>query len=149
MLRRFLVASVAFALTGFAVPVQAQTFTPPGSVIPSGSITTGPATCLISGSGTATSTTVALSATLSPGYFGCGTVLVSSGSWSIQRIPGSTSTVHLTLSIANIIANCSGTVVANWNNATSTVSFTNAIFGPNYPQCTYTGSIHVPSLQLL
>ena len=147
MLRRFLVAGFAFALAGVASAVQAQTFTPTGPVTPTGSITTGPVTCTLGGSGSVSATAVTISGTISPGDFACG-ALMPSGPWSIQRIPGSTSTVHLTLSIVNIIANCRGTVVANWDNATSTVSFTNALFGPNYPQCTYTGHITVPGRQL-
>ena len=90
----------------------------------------------IDGNGEATVT----SRSFSPGTFLCGSVVNPAGTWTIDAGPG-TNTVTLNVGASSILGSCSGTVQADWNNSTGTLTFNNVSIPGSPDPCTIDGSL--------
>nr|WP_316626886.1 hypothetical protein [uncultured Brevundimonas sp.] len=158
MIKTLSIAAAAFASVAIASPTFAQSFSPStGNVSGSGSVrlqqTTNVA-CNVSITASPGATTRPIpTRSISSGDFLCFAV-APYGSWSAAVVPGSTTSIALTIG-ANTVANkpCYGTVTAAWNNSTSTVTFSNNVLpavNAGDPSCTIvSGSIRIPGLQIL
>ena len=159
MIKTLSIAAAALASVALASPSFAQSFShSSGSVSGSGSVVlsqTTVVTCNVSITASPLSATSAPIPTrsITPGSALCFAV-GPYGSWSAAVVPGSTTSISLTIG-ANTVANdpCYGTVVAAWNNATSTATFSNNVLPPvnaGGRSCTIRSvSIRIPGLQIL
>lgn len=148
MLRLVPAISLALALTGAASASVAQTFAPTGPVVPTGWLQyDGGHTCNITATATTSSSAVTFLTRDLPGSPLCGSLswFRPNGAWNVQ--PQSLSTVLLTIGVTTVPGSCHGTIVANWNNATS-VSFDNVLISPA-AVCRYSGRIYLPPVKIL
>lgn len=154
MLRTVATVVAAIACLAAASPSRAQSFSPPwGTLGGSGTVTLTQSltvTCDITAPffNVMTPTYLSIPAhSLNPGDFLCGIWVTTDGIWTAAVVPGSTTTIQLTLGFAQI-SPCYGTIIAQWDNATNTATFTNAyLFGST--SCTVDGSITVPGLTII
>lgn len=158
MIKTLSVAAAAFATVALASPSFAQSFSPStGNLSGSGSVTLSQTTtipCNVSVTASAGATHRPIpTRSITPGNFLC-VAVTPFGSWAADVVPGSTTTISLTIG-ANTIANdpCFGTVIVAWNNATSTATFNNNVLPPVDPagrNCTLvSGSIRIPGLTII
>lgn len=158
MIKTLSFAAAALATVALASPSFAQSFSPStGNVSGSGSVRlqqTTDVTCNVSITASPGATSRAIpTRSISPGNFLC-VVVAPYGAWNAAVVPGSTTTISLTIG-ANTVANqpCYGTVVVAWNNATNTATFNNNVLPAvttGNPSCTIvSGSIRIPNLQIL
>lgn len=159
MIKTLSFAAAAFATVAVASPSFAQSFSPSsGSVSGSGSVSlsqTISVTCNVSITATPLSATSAPIPTrsITPGGVACFAV-APTGAWSAAVVPGSTTSISLTIG-ANTVANdpCYGTVVVAWNNVTNTATFNNNVLPPinaGGRNCTIvSGSIRIPGLTII
>jgi len=158
MIKTLSVVAAAFASVAIASPSLAQSFSPStGNVSGSGSVRlqqTTDVTCTVSITASPGATSRAIpTRSISAGSALC-FVVTPYGAWKADVIPGSTTSVSLTIG-ANTVANkpCYGAVTVAWNNATNTATFINNVLpavNAGDPSCTIvSGSIRIPGLQIL
>lgn len=127
----FSAAASLFAVLLLSNQASAQTFDVTGSFTGSGNVTmfnSQQVTCNVSFSGSNNSTSGDINdpATFTAGSFFCGLIVSPSGDWKFEVIPGVYDKLRVYIG-ANVIGggSCYGPVEADWNNATSTISFNN------------------------
>ena len=158
MIKTLSFAAAALATVAIASPSFAQSFSPStGNVSGSGSVRlqqTTDVTCNVSITASPGATSRAIpTRSISAGSFLC-VVVTPYGAWNAAVVPGSTTSIALTIG-ANTVANqpCYGTVTVAWNNATNTATFNNNVLPAvttGNPSCTIvSGSIRIPNLQIL
>jgi hypothetical protein len=159
MIKTLSFAAAAFATLALASPSFAQSFSPSsGSVSGSGNVRLSQTTtvnCNVSITASPLSATTAPIPTrsISAGDFLC-IFVAPFGSWSAAVVPGSTTSISLTIG-ANTVAGqpCYGTTTVAWNNATNTATFNNNVLPPvtaGNPSCTIiSGSIRIPGLTII
>ncbi|MFC5372825.1 hypothetical protein [Brevundimonas faecalis] len=108
-------------------------------------------TCNLSGVAALGATTATVSSkTLFPGNPQCGSAIIPYGAWSAAVIPGSWTTVTLTIGRQDILRRCYGSITAAWDDATSTASFVSAALpASSGPPCVVTGEVVVPGVNIL
>ncbi len=158
MIKTLTFAAAALATVALASPSFAQSFSPStGNLSGSGVVQLQQTTNVncnvsITASPGATSRPIP-TRSISAGDFLC-IAVAPYGSWSANVVPGSTTSISLTIG-ANTVANdpCYGTVVVAWDNATRTATFNNNVLPPVNSgglNCTIvSGSIRIPGLQIL
>ncbi|MBO6764311.1 hypothetical protein [Maricaulis sp.] len=135
------------ALFGVAVTTAPALATWPPGTTPtiSGTLTLSQSTTIdcdvtvdlsISGSGVPTIT----SRSFSPGDWPCGVLVNPTGTWTITPGPG-TNKVTLSIGATSILGSCSGTVQADFNTATNTITFNNVSVPGTPNACTVNGSL--------
>jgi len=154
VMKKIVFAIASVLAIGAASGVSAQTMSPTGSFTFSGNVTmqqSVTANCNVSGTGSNSSSGGTLSGSFSPGnilYCGPLSLVKPYGAWSFDVIPGVTDKVRVTIG-ANTVLNkpCYGTFDADWNNATSTITFNNNPLPPvnvGDPSCTIvSGSVKI------
>jgi hypothetical protein len=154
MLRRHSTVILSMSLALLASPATAQTFSPSSGSAPFSGLITDGISCNVSGSLLlSTNTATATSRNLTPGHFGCGTIVVPFGTWQIETIPSSWTTVSLTFGRQDLMRTCYGTITAAWNPSTRTASFTNAsldyVSGTPVSPCIVSGAITLAGVDVL
>lgn len=142
-----LVSTAALALTAFASPALAQSFSPPNSTTTlSGSLNlqqTQNINCQttinvsINSGGSATVTSRAFS----PGDpLFCGFIVQPNGAWSVS--PSGATTISASVGAQSIAGTCFGTVTGTYNNTTGELSFSNATIPGDPQECVINGSLY-------
>lgn len=158
MIKTLTFAAAALATVAIASPSFAQSFSPStGNLSGSGSVRlqqTTDVTCNVAITASPGATSRAIpTRSISAGTFLC-VVVTPYGAWNAAVVPGSTTSIALTIG-ANTVANkpCYGTVTVAWNNTTRTATFNNNVLPAvtsGDPSCTLvSGSINIPGLQIL
>ena len=75
----------------------------------------------------------------SPGSPACGLLINAFGTWELT--PNSATQVTATVGATSIAGQCSGSILATWNNSTQTLSFNNATVPGNPGGCTVNGTL--------
>ena len=161
MIKTFPIAAAALAAAAIASPSFAQSFSPSsGAVSGSGPIRIVQATslyCNLSLEAMQLGPTSILipTRTVSPMSQGSGFCLamVPYGHWQADVVPGSSTSIALTLGFrTDVLQPCYGTVTASWNNATNTATINNAVLplvNAGDRPCIISGVVRIPSLQVL
>lgn len=159
MIRKISFAAAAIATLALASPSFAQSFSPSsGSASGSGTVRlrqTTTVNCNVSITANPLSATSAPIPTrnITPGDFLC-IAVVPYGAWSAAVVPGSTTSIALTIG-ANTVAGqpCYGTVTVAWDNVLHRATFNNNVLppvNPAHPSCTIiSGTINIPTLSIL
>lgn len=137
--------ALALAMAPLASPAVAQSFSPaPSTTTLSGLLNLQQTVNLdcqvsvsvsINSSGQATVT----SRSFSPGNPACGTVITPFGTWTLS--PDSPTQVTATVGATSFAGSCVGPITGVWNNATSSVTFTNATVPGTPGPCTVNGTL--------
>lgn len=157
MLKRFSLAAAMLGTVAIATPGFAQSFSPSSGFVTGTGVITYAQSYFVNCQVSITVNPLSASSapipgrTITPGSLLCYTV-VPDGSWKIDVVPGSTTSIAFTLGTTSGQA-CYGTIVVAWSNAASAATFNNNVLppvNPGDPPCTIVaGSIRIPGLQII
>lgn len=154
-----LVGTLALAMTALASPAMAQTFSPaPNTFMLTGVLNLQQSINIncdvkinvsVDAAGVATVTSQSFSATSAGTSPLCGTAVTPFGTWTLT--PNSPTQVTSTVGATSVLGTCVGAVLGTWDNATSTLTFINAIVPGAPGPCIVNGTLTSsdPTVQII